>query len=67
MCVRAKGGEEGGDALEEAIVDDAFVLEDLDVVFALEAFLVDLGLFGADEGAFIDVGMDFDVGVVAEL
>lgn len=45
----------------------AFVFEDFDVVFTLKAFLVDLVLFGADEGAFIDVGMDFDVGVVAEL
>ena len=28
---------------------------------------MDLVLFGADEGAFVDVGMDLYVGVVAEL
>ena len=28
---------------------------------------MDLVLFGADEGAFVDVGVDFYVGVVAEL
>ena len=31
------------------------------------SLLVDLVLFGADEGAFVDVGVDFDVAVVGEL
>lgn len=34
---------------------------------SLVSLLVDLVLFGADERAFVDVRMDFDVRVVAEL
>lgn len=67
MSVMLKGSKETGDALNEAIVDDAFVLKGFDVVLALLAFLVDLVLFGADEGAFIDIRMDFNVRVIAEL
>lgn len=63
----AEAGEEGVDADEEAVVDDAFVFEGGDFVFAFEAGLVDLVLLCADEGAFVDVGVDFDVGVVGEL
>jgi hypothetical protein len=37
------------------------------LVLAFESLLVDLVLLGADEGAFVDVGVDFDVGVVAQL
>jgi hypothetical protein len=29
--------------------------------------LVDLGLFGADEGFFVDVGVDFYIAIVGEL
>lgn len=63
----AQAGEQAVDAGEEAIVDDAFVAEGGDFVFALEAGLVDLVLLCADEGAFVDVGVDFDVRVVGEL
>lgn len=63
----AQAGEQTVDAGEEAIVDDAFIAEGGDFVLALEAGLVDLVLLGADEGAFVDVGVDFDVGVVGEL
>jgi hypothetical protein len=31
------------------------------------AFLVNLGLFGADEGFLVDIGVYFDVAVVGEL
>lgn len=58
--------EQGVDAFEEAIVDDALVFVGFDLVLAFEACLVDLVLLGADKGAFIDIGVDFDVGVVAE-
>ncbi len=63
----AEACEEGVDAGEQAIVDDAFVFEGGDFVFALEAGLVDLVLLCAYEGAFVDVGMDFNIGVVGEL
>lgn len=59
--------EQPVDAKHEAIVDYALVLQCLDLVSTSVAFLVDLGLFGADEGALVDVGMDFDVGVVGQL
>lgn len=37
------------------------------MVLAVGAFLVDLSLFSPDKGAFVDVWVDFDVRVVAEL
>ena len=67
MLVGSEGGEEGRDALQQAVVDDALVLEGFDVLFALLALLVDLVLLCADKGAFVDVGMDLDIGVIAEL
>ena len=36
-------------------------------MLALVPLLVDLVLLGADEGAFVDIGVDFDVRVVAQL
>jgi hypothetical protein len=65
MCF--EGGEKGGDALDQGVVDDALVLEGLDLVPALLAFGVNLVLLGADEGPLVDIGMDLDVRVVAEL
>lgn len=53
--------------MHEAIVDDAFVPQRLNLVLAPGAFLVDLGLLCADEGFLVDVGVHFNVGVVAEL
>jgi hypothetical protein len=60
-------GEKGRDALDQAVVDDAFVLERLDLVPALLALHMDLVLLGADEGSLVDIWMDLDVRVVAEL
>lgn len=62
-----EGGEEGGDALDEAVVDDALVLEGLDILSPLLTLLVDLVLLGSDEGSLVDVGMDLDIRVIAEL
>ena len=45
----------------------ALVLESLYLVSSLVAFLVNLGLFGADEGFLVNVGMDFNIAVVREL
>jgi uncharacterized Tic20 family protein len=67
VLVRFEGCEETVDALGEAIVNYALVLECLYLVSALVALLVDLGLFGADEGLLVDVGVYFDVAVVGEL
>lgn len=36
-------------------------------MFALVTLLVDLALLGSDERTFVDVGVDFDVGVIAQL
>ena len=58
--------EEGVDTFEEAIVDYALIFVGFDFVLSFGASLVDLVLLRADEGAFVDVGMHFYVGVVAE-
>ena len=44
-----------------------FVLEAIDAEFALQALLVDLVLLGSDKGSLVDVGVYFNVRVVAEL
>lgn len=59
--------QEAADALGEAIVDLPFVLERLDLVPPLLALLVDLALFGTDKGPLVDVGVNFNIGVIAEL
>jgi hypothetical protein len=45
----------------------ALVLESLDLKSTLLALRVDLVLLGADEGPFIDIRMDLDIRVIAEL
>lgn len=62
--MRLERSEETVDALGEAVVEDALVLKRLDLVPAVVALLVDLCLFGADEGSLIDVGVYFYVTVV---
>lgn len=62
-----QSGEEAPNAAEEAIVDDALVLQSDDLVLAELALLVDLILLCADEGSFVDIWVDFDVRVVAQL
>ncbi|KAG9966756.1 hypothetical protein KCU61_g82, partial [Aureobasidium melanogenum] len=48
-------------ALDQAIVDNLFVLEGFNLVFAIDTLLVNLILLCADEGTLVDVGMNFDV------
>ncbi len=38
----------------------------LDLELSLLALHVNLVLLGSDEGSFVDVGMDFNIGVIAE-
>lgn len=59
--------QQGGDPLDQGVIDDALILERLDLVLTLLPLEVDLVLFRADERALVDVGVDFDVGVVAQL
>lgn len=54
-------------AFEKAIVYDTLVFVGLDSVLSLGTLLVNLILLCADEGAFVHIGVDFYVGVVAEL
>ena len=65
--VALEGGEQLADALGEPVVDDALILERLDLVAAAFALGVDLVLLGADEGLLVDVGVHFDVAIVGEL
>lgn len=62
-----EGGDQVRDALDEGVVDDSLVLVRLDLGLALLALLMDLLLLRADERLFVDIGVDFNVGVVAEL
>ena len=54
-------------AVDEAIVDDLLVLEGLDLVFAIDTLLVDLVLLCTDERTLVDIGMDFDIGIIGQL
>ena len=65
--MRLQCSEESINALEEPLVDDSLVLVCLDLVLALESLLMDLILFSSNERAFVNVGVDFDVGIVAQL
>jgi hypothetical protein len=65
--VGSQGCEEALDTLGEAIVYDALVLQRLNLVLAVVAFLVYLRLFGADEGLLVNVGVHLYVTVVREL
>ena len=59
--------EQAIDALEQAVVDDVLVLERRNLVPAPGSLLVDLRLLGSNEGFLVDVRVDLDVRVVAEL
>jgi hypothetical protein len=67
VLVRFERCEQAVDALGEAIVDDALILERLNLMAAVVALLVYLCLFRANEGLLVDVGVNFDVAVVREL
>lgn len=55
--MRLQSCEQGADPLEEAIVDDSFILVCFDFVLALESLLVDLVLLRSDEGSLVDIGL----------
>lgn len=59
--------EQAIDAGEEPIVDDLFVFQCFDLMLSVEALLMDLCLFGPDEGALVDIWVDLDVGIVRQL
>lgn len=65
--MRLQSRKKSVDAVEESIVDDTLVFVGCDLVLALLALLVNLVLLCADEGTLVNVWMNFDVGVVAEL
>ena len=61
ILVGFQGCEEVVDADHEAIVDDALILESGNLMATMISLLVDLILLGSNEGALVDVGMDFDI------
>lgn len=61
-----KRRQQGRDALDQAIVNDSFVFERCDVLFSLLSFLVDLGLLRPDKRSLVNIGMDFDIRIVAK-
>lgn len=62
-----EGVQEAGNSLDQAIVDLALVLECLDVELALLALGVDLILLGTDKGSLVDVRMNLNIRVIAQL
>lgn len=62
-----KGGDEGVGPGDHAVIEFPFVFHCRDLTAAVGPLLVDLGLFGPDEGPFVDIGVDLNVGVVREL
>jgi len=65
--VRFESREEAVDTLRETVIDDALILQCLDLMPSVVTFLVYLCLFGADERLLVDVRVDFDVAVIREL
>ena len=65
--MRSQRGQERGDALHQAIIDDALVLQRLDLVLPLLSLLMDLVLLCTDEGSLVDIRVNFDIGIVTEL
>lgn len=61
-----EGGKKGRNSLDQGIVDDSFVLQGLDLELPLLSFRMNLVLLGADEGPLVDIGMNLNIGVVAE-
>lgn len=55
------------DARKQAVVDNALILQGLNLVAALLSLLVDLSLLGSDERTLVDIGMNFDVRVIGQL
>ena len=54
-------------ALDQAIVDDLFVLEGFDLELPVDSLLVDLVLLGANKRALVDVWVDFNIRIVGQL
>lgn len=65
--MRLERVQERRDARDEGVVDLPLVLELDDLLPAVFALLVNLGLLGADEGSLVDIGVDLDVRIIREL
>jgi hypothetical protein len=65
--VRFEGSKETINAEEEPVIYYTFVLKSGYMVFSLSALLMDLGLLCADEGSLVNVWVNFNIRVIAEL
>jgi hypothetical protein len=65
--VRPQGSDKGIDPFKKSIVNDPLVLVGFDFILPFKALLMDLILLCSDEGALVDVGVDFNVRVVTQL
>lgn len=65
--MRLEGSRECINPQKKAIVDRPLVFQCLDLVSPLVPLLVDLVLLGPDEGSLVDVWVDLDVRVIAQL
>jgi hypothetical protein len=60
-------GQKRRDPFDQGVVDDSLVLKSLDIMLALLSLLVDLVLLGTDKGALVDIWVNLNIGIVAEL
>ena len=65
--MRLEDVEEVIDASEKTIIDDALVFQSFDLVLSLSTLLMDLVLLRSNERFLVDIGMDFNIRVIAEL
>jgi hypothetical protein len=65
--VRLQCGKKSVQAYGKSIVDNAFILQCLDLVPPPIALLVNLFLFSPYERPFVDVGVDFDITIIGQL
>lgn len=62
-----ESGQKARDPLDQSIIDLALVFQCLDMELALLALRVDLVLLGTNKRSLVDIWMDLDVGIIAEL
>jgi hypothetical protein len=65
--MRLKGCKQSIDPSHEAVVDNPLIFQGFNLMLALPTLLMNLILLRAYEGSFVDIWVDFNVGVVAQL
>lgn len=67
ICALLECGNQLGDTLQEAIMQNLLIFQSFNTNASLLSLLVDLVLLRSDKRSLVDVGVNFDVRVVAQL